>query len=88
MKVIYLLSLTLLVVAVLAQKKYNGVISSPPLITSDVLVPAGTTCALDGVDVTGSVRVSPNAAVTTTGNVRLLGSATGTDCDSMLATRR
>ncbi len=84
MKFGYLISLALLVVAVHAQQECTGVISSPPLITSDVKVPPGATCTLSGVNVTGSVQVSPNAAFATTGKVRVFGSVSGTNCASLV----
>lgn len=66
-----------------AQQTCTGVLSSPPLITSDVNVPAGATCTLSGVNVTGSVMLMRNSALATTGTTRVFGTISGTNCGSM-----
>lgn len=78
-----LATIAALVLSTSAQLVCKGVISSPPLITSDVKVPAGATCTLQGVNVTGSVTVAANGAVATTGTTRVFGSVSGTKCGSL-----
>ncbi len=75
-------SLSLLLTLGAAQVTCRGVISSPPLITSDVNVPAGATCTLNGVNVTGSVMVMDGAGLATTGKVRVFGTISGNNCGS------
>lgn len=81
-------ALAILAVAA-SQKICNGVINNsngPNPITSDVLVPTGATCTINGVNITGSVIVSAGAGLSTIGAARVFGVISATDCGSLFLT--
>jgi len=72
-----------------SQKICTGVISNgngPNPITSDVLVPAGSTCTINGVNITGSVFVQQGAGLSTIGKSRVFGVINAIDCGSLFLT--
>lgn len=77
-----ILSLLALVAIAQAQTVCNGVINSPPVITSDVTI-TNAPCVLNGVNITGSVVVTNGGSLSTVGNVNVFGSIRGTSAGSM-----
>lgn len=72
-----------------AQKICNGVINNQNglnPITSDVIVPAGATCTINSVNITGSVFVSQGAGLSTVGKSRIFGVISAANCGSLFLT--